>query len=81
MGMTWQPIETAPKDCDLLGWFPYYATQAEGGSVFVMRWNDDRHTMKPAPYFEASGWVWGKRDQRWKQPTHWMPLPARPEAA
>ncbi len=76
----WQPIESAPHDAEVLGWFPYYATSAMRGSVFVMRWNADTHTNKPRPYFEASGWVWGTRDQRSKQPTHWRPLPPAPAA-
>lgn len=74
----WQPIETAPKDREVLGWFPYYATQQAGGSVWVIRWREDQYSKNPKPYFEASGWVWGIRDQRAKQPTHWMPLPTRP---
>lgn len=77
----WQPIATAPRDGTvILGWFPYYASTEEGGQVFVMRWNDEHYVDAPRPYFEASGWVWGKRDQRKKQPTHWQPLPAPPEA-
>lgn len=74
----WQPIETAPKDREFLGWYPYYATSAEGGSVFVTRWNDDKHSAKVRPYFEASGWVWGVRDLRSKQPTLWQSLPPLP---
>ncbi len=77
--MDWQPIETAPKDgTEVVGWFPYHSTATLGGSVFVMRWNDDRYHKRPVPYWEASGWVWGRRDQREKQPTHWMPLPDPP---
>lgn len=77
--VTWQPIETAPKDGEeVLGWFPYYAPANVGGSVFVMRWNDEKYHTKPRPYWEASGWVWGTRDQRSKQPTRWMPKPQPP---
>jgi uncharacterized protein DUF551 len=75
----WRPMEDAPKDGSvILGWFPYYATTAEGGSVFVMRWDDERYCNKPKPHWKASGWVWGVRDQREKQPTHWMPVPDPP---
>jgi hypothetical protein len=77
----WQSIETAPgDDRPVLGWFPYYATEADGGSAFVMRWNNDEWSSKPRPFWEASGWVWGVRDNRSKQPTHWMPLPSPPAA-
>lgn len=60
----WQNIETAPKDRAVLGWFPYYGSAAEGGQVFVMHWRDDEYATTPRPYFEASGWVWGVRDNR-----------------
>jgi hypothetical protein len=80
--MEWQPIETAPRDgSELLGWFPYHARADTGGSVFVIRWNNERHHNKPKPHFSASGWAWGVLDLRRHQPTHWMPLPARPESA
>lgn len=76
--MNWQPIEGAPKGQTILGWFPYHGTPAERGSVWVIRWCDDRFANKPRPYFQASGWVWGVRSQRSMQPTHWMPLPEPP---
>lgn len=74
----WQPIETAPKDgTEILGWCPYHGS-AGRGSTWVIRWNEEKHTKKPRPYFDASGWVWGVTDLRKHQPTHWMPLPAPP---
>lgn len=76
----WQPIESAPKDREILGWFPYHASPTVGGSVWVMRWNEDQYAKTPRPYFEASGWVWGKNDQRAKQPTYWMPCPEGPRS-
>ena len=75
----WQQIETAPKDRAILGFIPYHGTEAEKGSVWVMRWNDERFAKTPRPHFEASGWVWGIRAMREQQPTHWMPLPDPPE--
>lgn len=76
----WRPIESAPKDGrELLGWYPYHAAHPPGGGVYVMRWYDDRHAAKPIGFFEASGWVWGRRDNRQRQPTHWMPLPEPPK--
>ena len=79
--VAWQPIETAPKDGELLGWFPFYAPAAVGGIVCVMRWYDDKHAKNPKPHWQGAGWVWGVRDQRKKQPTHWMPLPDPPVRA
>ena len=76
----WLPINTAPKDRELLGWFPYYASAERGGSVFVMRWNTDEYAKTPRPFWDASGWVWGIRDQRGKQPTHFQHLPDPPGA-
>lgn len=76
---SWQPIETAPTDGTvMLGWFPYFCAAGERGQVFVMRWNDEKWASKPKPHFDASGWVWGVRELRKRQPTHWMPLPDPP---
>ena len=74
----WQSIETAPKDREFIGFVPFHATAAEKGSVWVMRWDDEKYAKSPLPHFKASGWVWGVRAMRSQQPTHWMPLPAPP---
>lgn len=62
----WQPIDTAPKDGTLI-------LMADGGSVLCGLWSKDE-----------SGWVDGSRDRNGElvtwDATHWMPLPAPPEA-
>jgi hypothetical protein len=69
--MTWQPIETAPKDgSPLLVYFPEIGTWEVFWSTNVFdfgSWNvsDNKHEDRP-----LRGWS--------TQPTHWMPLPAPP---
>jgi hypothetical protein len=55
----WQPIDTAPKDGDVL----IYVTETD--EQFVAYWDD---CWRFAP------------NAKLKTPTHWMPLPAAPEA-
>lgn len=59
----WQPIETAPKTCDVFLWngvkvFPGWYCEDEG-------WHDSRN-QDHNDYPEVP------------QPTHWMPLPTPP---
>ena len=77
--MTWQPIETAPRETELL----------------VGRWiNADWRLCQSGLYFdegneregEPANWYWhcdwdaaGVTDN--EGPTHWMPLPQPPEVA
>ena len=69
----WQPISTAPKDADLLLWFPNHRGAVRG------KWNTDQYAKKPRPYWTSdSEFLWGKSMARAHQPTHWMPLPAPP---
>jgi hypothetical protein len=56
----WQPIDTAPKDGDVL----IYVTETD--EQFVAYWDD---CWRFAP------------NAKLKTPTHWMPLPAAPEAS
>jgi len=61
--MTWQPIETAPKDCgELLLWVPDAEDMLIG-------------TYLGGP---EAGWHLGWTLIR-IHPTHWMPLPEPPE--
>lgn len=62
----WQPIESAPKDCEVLLYGP---TQFGGHGIAQGAWN--RGGAMHMPY-----WMGGIH-----QPTHWMPLPAPPVAA
>ena len=70
----WQPIETAPKDGgDLLLFCP--ARGAVRGS-----WNACKYDSKPRPYWTHDRErLYGVKDTRADQPTHWMPLPKPPK--
>ncbi|MEW4985202.1 Lar family restriction alleviation protein [Stenotrophomonas geniculata] len=61
----WQPIESAPKDGDILAW--------DGYDTRVTHW----HT-RPSG---AGGWLEqiDQYEVIFWQPTHWQPLPAPPE--
>lgn len=63
--MEWQPIETAPKDKEILLFFPVVrpTRQAGYGAPQMIR-VDKLHN-----------WDYGNRI-----PTHWMPLPPPPAA-
>jgi hypothetical protein len=71
--MSWQPIETAPKDRWIVGYWRLAFTPfgAETGCVEdfydVCRWNDARQA-----------WAGNDRIHGFR-PTHWMPLPDPPK--
>ena len=68
----WLPIETAPKDCDILLY-----CQCHG--AVRGKWNDDRYGKKPNPYWTHDREkIWGVNAIRADQPTHWRPLPDAP---
>ena len=75
--MTWQPIETAPKD---------------GKRVLVYAWQDGVSLLgvgfwvQPRTLAELGGWICRTLpeqdvDGTFSDPTHWMPLPAPPPPA
>jgi hypothetical protein len=68
----WQPIETAPKDRDVL-------LYCKARGAVRGRWEDCYFARNPRPYWtndrEALFGVTGTRND---QPTHWMPLPPAP---
>jgi len=71
----WQPIETAPKHIDVLLLCPHRG-------VVRGRWQDDAYAQKPRPYWTNDRErIWGIRQTRDDQPTHWMPLPDPPKEA
>lgn len=75
--MSWQPIESAPRDARLLlGW--------EGNahkSPCFGNWNTDAYSKNPRPYWSTDRErVYGTRDAREVPPTHWQPSPDSPEA-
>ena len=73
--LEWQPIETAPKDGTRL-------ILLRGKGVVCGYWNDDKYIQKSQPYWSHDQErIWGVRDAKTNQPTHWMPLPAPPSAA
>ncbi len=72
--MSWQPIETAPKTHAVLLWLPM-------GRPVVGYWEKQGYYKNPRPYWKSSDeYLFGIRWSRDNQPTHWMPLPAPPEA-
>lgn len=62
----WQPIATAPRDgTHIIVWPPTYT-----GTTSVARYDDDKHSKKPRPYWERmdTNRIHTSRD---KPPTHW----------
>lgn len=84
--LTWQPIETAPKDgTEILGW-------REGCGVLLIRWTcpidflTDTECEKMGDSAEQLDWFYadfvaGDRLEGSQAPTHWMPLPAAIKSA
>jgi len=71
--LEWKPIETAPKDRDILLLCP-------SRGVVRGSWNNDCHK-KPRPYWTNDRErIFGVTETRADQPTHWMPLPEPPKA-
>jgi len=72
--MEWQPIATAPKDADVLLYCPRRG-------VVRGKWDDCRYARNPKPYWSHDRErIFGTRETRDDQPTHWMPLPEAPNA-
>lgn len=73
----WQPIETAPKDREILVWSEMF-----DGKRFIAKWNDNRYASKPRPYWSFSDeQIYGTTAVRNNQPTHWTPLPQGPDTS
>ncbi|MGS1033162.1 Lar family restriction alleviation protein [Burkholderia glumae] len=80
----WQPIETAPKETELLGW------RADCGVLLIMytsfdRWASqaecdelDEETLFQKDWFGTALPGIMDRLEREQVPTHWMPLPVDP---
>lgn len=68
----WRPIESAPKDGDVLLCGP------RNGKIVVKsgRWDAQRYNEKPRPYWAIYGWptTWCREFE----PEFWMPLPPPP---
>jgi hypothetical protein len=69
--MTWEKIETAPKDGKSV--LVYRPTTKR---VEVARYEEDKHSKKPNPYWRSC--VLGATLSKQYPPTHWMPLPPPP---
>ena len=67
----WRPIETAPKDRRILA--------LVDGRVVIVKWDDDRYSLKPRPYWWQETLIRSRAAQRNCPPTHWLPLPEAPE--
>jgi len=69
--MEWQPIATAPKDGTFfLGYWP--EKRRLEACILPTYW--DEHTSDGPRFVDVD-------DNCFENPTHWMPLPAKPEAA
>lgn len=72
--MNWQPIETAPKNQEILLYCPRRG-------VVRGRWSDEIYARYPKPYWTHDRErLFGVHETREDQPTHWMPLPEAPNA-
>ncbi len=70
-----RPIEDAPKDADNLS--PKYLYGNYRDQWRVMRWNDDRYSKKPRPFWDFVSLR--TTDSRTSQPTHFIPLSSLPK--
>lgn len=69
--MTWQPIDTAPKDGTSILTYPHYS---------VIHWSNEGDVLTATGNGWASTWCDDLDAFSTCDPTHWMPLPASPEA-
>jgi hypothetical protein len=76
----WQPIETAPKDGTYI--LLFVRTSWGGPEIHKACWEDNTYDVKCEAWCIANS---TDRDYNTSDevecPTHWMPLPAPPEAA
>lgn len=77
--MSWQPIETAPKDRTILLYWP----ERTLGSVLYHQmtstgiWERDQHSKNRRPFWFTAN-LPHYNTLRLHRPTHWMPLPPPP---
>jgi len=67
----WQPMSTAPKGPQILLW--------RFGNVLLGKWDGDKCSKHPKPYWSSFGSIHGVHRERNTEPTAWMPLPDAPE--
>lgn len=71
--MTWQPIETAPKDGTRI--LAYDIKDAEDTQPQIALWL--AHAEEPGWYISLDHQA--MNGDLWNPPTHWMPLPEPPQ--
>lgn len=70
--LDWQPMETAPQGRQILALY----VSEYSASIDLVRWNDDRHSMRPRPYWDRGGFrISASRDLA---PTAWKLPPEIP---
>lgn len=67
---SWQSIASAPTDGTSLLLFRPRRRWVEIGLF-----NNDRHAIRPKPYWASARTFGGVREQRSDPPSHWMPMP------
>jgi len=80
--MTWQPIETAPKDgTPVMLWAIEACSELHGPSPYkgpvIGSWIDGQADFPGDDWWNEQGGVYYAA---WLRASHWMPLPAPPEA-
>ena len=77
IGNEWQPIETAPKDERIILFRP---DSYDWAQIIIGKFDDDKYAKKPRPYWSHERQkVTGIQEAREHQPTHWKPLPVKPD--
>ena len=76
--MTWQPIETAPRDEIILLYRP---SAQDWAKVTIGKWNDQSYHKRPNPFWEFCTCIGSTGEARAWVPTRWMPLPLPPSEA
>jgi hypothetical protein len=66
--MSWQPIETAPKDVPLIVWAEFHGEE----SAFVAKYESEYE------WWEVQGVGGYEWETEISYPTHWQPLPPAP---
>lgn len=82
--MTWQPIETAPKDQWILAYQPHGIAAGKvfmGGRCYVCKWAymDEYWYDKSSNVLERKSHEETVTTYHTCTPTHWMPLPEPPK--
>ena len=74
--MTWQPIETAPKDGSII--LLFRPAPHPWGRVDIARWDTNKYATRPKPFWRSLISIVSKTEMRHWAPTHWQLLPEPP---